>query len=139
MIFITDDISLDAEELELSYIRAGGPGGQNVNKVNTACQLRFDVRHSPSLPGYVRARAERLAGKKATKEGVIVITASRYRTQPQNRQDAMDRLTDLLKRATHRPKLRKKTRMPRAAKERRLQNKSKRSDLKRTRGRVRGD
>lgn len=139
MIAITEHIELDENELELSFIRAGGPGGQNVNKVATACQLRFDVRHSPSLPGYVRARAERLGGKKVSKEGVVVITASRFRTQGQNRQDAQDRLVELLKRATHRPKLRKKTRVPRAAKEKRLQNKAKRGQVKKTRGRVRRD
>ena len=136
MIEITDSVSLDPNEIEMSFIRAGGPGGQNVNKVSTAAQLRFDVRHSPSLPGYVRVRAEKLAGKKASKAGVIIITASRYRTQPQNREDAVARLVELLKRATHRPKARRKTRMPRAAKERRLQNKAKRGKLKQTRSKV---
>src|SRR5499426_802162 len=91
MLRITDRISIDDSELEESFIRASGPGGQNVNKVSSAVQLRFDVRRSPSLPGDVRARLERLAGRRLTREGVLVINAERHRTQERNRQDARER------------------------------------------------
>ncbi len=99
MIRITDRITIDERELEESFIRASGPGGQNVNKLASAVQLRFDVRRSPSLPEDARARLERLAGKRLTREGVLVITAQRHRTQERNRQDALDRLVDLIRRA----------------------------------------
>src|ERR1700722_14223539 len=92
MIRINDHLSLDEDEISESFIRASGPGGQNVNKLATAVQLRFDVRHSPSLPHEVRARLERLAGKRLTRDGVLVITAQRHRTQERNREDALDRL-----------------------------------------------
>ncbi len=110
MIEITDKISISPREIEETFIRASGPGGQNVNKVSSAVQLRFDLRHSPSLPEDVRVRAERLAGRRLTKDGVIVITAERFRTQEHNRDDALARLIDLLKRAAHRPAPRKRTR-----------------------------
>lgn len=133
MIRITDQISIDPREIEESFIRPTGPGGQNVNKVSTAVQLRFDLRRSPSLPRDVSARAERLAGRRLTKEGVIVITAARYRTQEQNRADALSRLVDLLERATHRPRARKATRPSLGAKRRRMDAKSRRGTLKRLR------
>ena len=103
MIRITDRISIDEQELEERFVRASGPGGQNVNKLSTAVQLRFDARHSPSLPGDVRTRLERLAGKRLTRDGVIVIIAQRHRTQERNRQDALDRLVELIQAAAVRP------------------------------------
>src|SRR3977135_2575817 len=103
MIHINDRISIDEGELEESFIRASGPGGQNVNKLSTAVQLRFDVRHSPSLPGDVRARLERLAGRRLTREGVLIITAQRHRTQERNREDARERLIELIRRAAIAP------------------------------------
>ncbi len=134
MIEITSGISIDPREIEESFIRASGPGGQNVNKVSSAVQLRFDVRHSPSLPNAVAARAARLAGRRLTKEGVIVITAARFRTQEQNRADALERLVALLREAAQRPVRRVPTRPGRAAKARRVDAKTKRGALKRLRG-----
>src|SRR3977135_3058511 len=109
MIRITDRISIGESELEERFIRASGPGGQNVNKLSTAVQLRFDVRRSPSLPDPVRARLERLAGRRLTRDGVIVITAQRHRTQERNRQDALDRLIELVRRAAIKPVPRRPT------------------------------
>ncbi len=134
MIEITSGISIDPREIEESFIRASGPGGQNVNKVSSAVQLRFDVRRSPSLPSPVAVRAARLAGKRLTKEGVIVITAARFRTQEQNRADALERLVALLREAARRPVRRVPTRPGRAAKARRVDAKTKRGALKRLRG-----
>ena len=133
MIKITDRIAIAPREIEESFIRAPGPGGQNVNKLSTAVQLRFDLRHSPSLPDDVRARAERLAGKRLTKEGVIVITAARFRTQEQNRDDALARLTELLKKAARRPATRKPTRPTLGSKKRRLEGKTRRGSIKKLR------
>ena len=133
MIPITPTISIDERELHEEFVRASGPGGQNVNKVATAVQLRFDVRRSPSLPGDVRHRLERLAGRRLTDDGVLIIEASRHRTQEQNREDARDRLIELIRRAAHKPKPRRKTRPTLASKKRRLEGKRQRSSTKRLR------
>jgi ribosome-associated protein len=139
MLHITDDIALDEDELEFSFIRASGPGGQNVNKVSTAAQLRFDARRSPSLTGDVSARLERLAGAKLTLEGVIVITARRFASQERNRADAQARLAALIAKAAVAPIRRRRTRPPRAVKEQRLADKSRRASLKASRGKPAGD
>jgi ribosome-associated protein len=130
MIRITDRISIDEQELEERFVRASGPGGQNVNKLSTAVQLRFDARRSSSLPDDMRARLERLAGKRLTREGVIVIIAQRHRTQERNRQDALDRLTELLRAAAVRPVPRRPTRPTKGSRERRLETKKRRSSIK---------
>ena len=126
-IFIPD------EELKESFVRASGPGGQNVNKVATAVELRFDVRESPSLSPPVRRRLERLAGRRLTKEGVIVLRADRFRTQEMNRADARERLAELIREAATPPKPRIATKPPRASRERRLKTKEVRGEVKRTR------
>ena len=133
MIQVTPSISIEESEIREIFIRASGPGGQNVNKVATGVQLHFDVRNSPSLPDDVRERLLRLAGKRVTKEGVLIIEASRFRTQLENRLDALDRLADLIAQAARPPKKRIKTGPPAAAKRRRLENKRHRSEIKRLR------
>jgi ribosome-associated protein len=130
---VTPTLALDENEIELSYIRASGPGGQNVNKVSSAAQLRFDARGSPSLSNTVCVRLLKLAGKRATGEGVIVITADRHRTQEMNRKDAIARLVDLVRAATVVPKKRVKTKPTRAAKAKRMDSKHKRASTKQTR------
>ena len=137
MIPITRTIALQETELEESFVRASGPGGQNVNKVSTAVQLKFNAAASPSLPDDVRARLITLAGTRASGDGVITITAQRFRLQSRNRADALERLTELIRAASHKPKPRKATRPSRAAKKRRLDSKKQRGDIKRGRsGRV---
>jgi ribosome-associated protein len=133
MVAITPSIILREDEIQLDFIRASGPGGQNVNKVATAVQLRFDVRRSPSLPEEVRARLEKLAGSRLTQEGVLMIEAKRYRTQEQNRLDAIKRLVTLIQKAVEEPKPRQKTRPSRAAKQARVEEKKKRGEVKKTR------
>lgn len=130
MIPVTPTLSLDDGEIELSFIRSSGPGGQNVNKVASAVQLRFDARRSPSLPNDVAVRLIALAGKRATNDGVIVITANRHRTQEMNRKDAIDRLVELVERATHAPRRRVATKVTRTQKKQRLEGKRKRSGVK---------
>jgi len=133
MIYITPDIAIDESEIQQTFIRASGPGGQNVNKVATAVQLRFDVAHSPSLPDDVRERLVRLAGRRMTEDGVLIIEARRFRTQDRNRQDAIDRLVALIRRASKKPKRRRKTKPTLASKEQRLETKRRRSERKRMR------
>jgi ribosome-associated protein len=130
MIPIIGDIVLDDSLIEESFIHSAGPGGQNVNKVASAVQLRFDLRLQPSLPPAVRARAERLAGRRLTQEGVVVITARRFRSQEQNRRDALDRLIALLCRAAVAPAPRRATRPSAAARARRLEGKARRAAVK---------
>jgi ribosome-associated protein len=130
MIRVTGNISIDADEVEERFIRASGPGGQNVNKLASAVQLRFDVRHSRSLPDDVRVRLERLSGKRLSKDGVLVTTAQRHRTQERNRRDALDRLISLIERAGVPPVARRRTKPTAASRERRLESKKRRGSLK---------
>lgn len=133
MLEITPNLSIDERELEERFIRASGPGGQNVNKVSTAVELRFDVRRSESLPHAVRDRLERLAGRRVTDDGVLVIRAERHRTQERNRDDARTRLADLVREALHVPKMRVATKPSRAARARRVDSKVKRGGVKKLR------
>ena len=134
MIHVTQAIVIDEREIHLEFVRASGPGGQNVNKVATSVQLRFDVGNSPSLPEEVRHRMIRLAGKKITSDGVLIIEAKRFRTQEKNRQDAIDRLIKLIIKASEKPKSRRKTKPTLASKKRRLDTKRHRSQIKSRRG-----
>jgi len=130
MIRITDHISLDEGELEESFVRSSGPGGQNVNKLSTAVQLRFDVRQSPSLPNDVAVRLMRLAGKRMTKDGVLVLIAQNHRTQERNRAEAQERLIELIRQAAVRPVPRRATKPTKASKQRRIESKKRRANVK---------
>ena len=133
MIRVSPHIEIDEREIEEQFVRASGPGGQNVNKLSTAVQLRFDVRHSPSLPPDVRARLERLAGARLTREGVLVIIAQRHRTQARNREDALERLIALIRQAAVAPVKRRPTRPTKASRERRIESKKRRAGIKQQR------
>jgi ribosome-associated protein len=133
MIRITADIAISEKEISESFVRASGPGGQNVNKVATAVELRFDARHSPSLPDPVRERVQALAGSRLTKGGEVVIFADRFRTQERNRADALARLIALIRRAAATPKPRRATKPPAASRRQRLKDKSERGTLKKMR------
>jgi ribosome-associated protein len=137
MIPVTPTLALDERDLEERFIRAAGPGGQNVNKVSTAVELRFRVNGHTELPDDVRARLQKLAGRRLTLEGEIVIRADEHRTQERNRAEALARLVALVEQATHRPKPRRKTRVPKAQKLKRLESKVRRGDVKAKRGKVR--
>ena len=135
MIFITPTISIDESELKLEFIRSSGPGGQNVNKVSTAVQLRFDAINSPSLPVDVRQRLISLAKGRITENGILIIEARRFRTQGANRQDAIERLIELIRKAAEKPLIRYQTRPTLASKKRRLETKHLRSATKQLRSR----
>ena len=133
MIHITPTISIDPDEIHLEFVRASGPGGQHVNKVATAVQLRFDAANSPSLPESVRERLVRLAGRRVTSDGALIIDARRFRTQDRNRQDAIDRLVKLIRKAAEKPKRREKTRPTIASRRRRQEAKRRKAEKKRMR------
>jgi ribosome-associated protein len=130
MIRITDQISIDESEIEESFVRSSGPGGQNVNKLSTAVQLRFDVRGSPSLPNDVALRLMRLGGRRITKDGVLVLIAQNHRTQERNRAEAQERLVDLIRQAAVKPIPRRATKPTKASKQRRIEGKKRRSGIK---------
>ncbi|WP_293811764.1 alternative ribosome rescue aminoacyl-tRNA hydrolase ArfB [uncultured Bosea sp.] len=130
MIPITSSLAIDESEIEESFVRASGPGGQHVNTTSTAVQLRFDARRSPSLPNDVAVRLMKLAGSKLTQDGVIVIVAQTHRSQKRNREEAVERLLELIRAATVRPQVRRATKPTKASKERRLASKEKRSGVK---------
>ena len=134
--WVADNVTIDEKEIEFVFVRASGPGGQNVNKVATATQLRFNIRNASGLPQDVKQRVMRLAGNRVTRDGVLVIDARRFRTQERNRQDALDRLVALFRKAAVPPKRRRKTRPSAASRERRLEDKRRRGKAKETRREV---
>lgn len=136
MIRVTPSLTIHEDELHFEFVRSSGPGGQNVNKTSTAVELRFDVRRSPSLSEPVRSRMIRFSGRRLTQEGILIIDARRFRTQNQNRTDAVERLLELLRRAAEKPKVRRKTKPTRASKERRIGAKQNRAKKKIGRRRV---
>ena len=133
MIQVTPSIAIHERELQEEFTRSSGPGGQNVNKVSTAVQLRFDVAHSPALPEDVRERLIRLSGRRMTEDGVLVLSSRRFRTQERNRQDAQERLVALIRKAAVKPKPRRKTRPTQASRQRRIEDKKHRGEVKRVR------
>ena len=130
---INEQITIDDDEIQERFVRSSGPGGQNVNKVSTAVELRFDVRGSPSLPGDVRRRLEKLAGNRLTNDGVLILQADQFRTQERNRADARERLTELIKQAAIAPKKRIKTKPSYSSKQKRIEGKVRRAGVKRMR------
>jgi len=138
-IAITPDLSIDRDELVFNFIRASGPGGQNVNKVSSAVELRFDAASSPALDAATVARLRTIAGRRITAAGVVIIAAQRHRSQEANRRDALERLVELIRRATVRPKARRPTRPSKAAKAERRESKRRRGGIKRLRGRAMPD
>ena len=136
MIEITPSFHIDEREPQFDFIRSAGPGGQNVNKVATAVQLRFDIFNSPSLASDIKGRLIQLAGKRVNSDGILILQAKRFRTQEQNREDAIAKFYELIKKASQKPKVRHKTKPTKASKEKRLQGKKKRGEVKKMRGRV---
>ena len=133
MIEVNDRVTIDEAELQFDFIRSSGPGGQNVNKVSSGVQLRYDVKNSPSLPEEVRKRLMQMAHNRITQDGILIVEAKQYRTQEQNRQAAIERLVELIRQASKKPKIRKRTRPSKAAKRKRLEAKRRRGQIKRLR------